>query len=94
MPARNILLGVPNIRWGGDSKYFEIMGCEDVKWINVARGYFWWLLFVDTLTRTSGVTGGYPRRIIPHSCAHFVIKLLLFLARSGTDVQISQFLHR
>lgn len=87
------MLGVPNIRWGDDSKYVEMMGYEDVKWINVAHGYFWWLVFVDTLTRTSGVTGRYPRRIIPHSCVHFIIELLLFLGRSSTDVQISQFLY-
>jgi len=57
------------------------MGCvgEDVKWIGMALGDFWWLVFVDTLTRTSGVTGGYQRRISPHSNVHFVIALLLFL---------------
>jgi hypothetical protein len=54
------------------------MRCENLKWINVAHGDFWWLVFVDTLTRSSGVTGGYQRRIFPHSCLHFIIALLLF----------------
>lgn len=50
-----------------------------MKWIGVALGDFWWLVFVDTLTRTSGVIGGYQSRIFQHSSMHFVIALLLFL---------------